>query len=151
MFLPIGEEGVVWTQARQSLHLNLKIVPTQKLILVHLFFCLYFILHHTKHRSRFFVRVHFVLYVRMKRPYLSFNAPIAQPKAPTPMTWESAVLAAQPKWTQKILQHIYIETIDNKLEPISNKESLYIVSDGSAKARQMTFGWIISAKPKVNN
>ena len=59
------------------------------------------------------------------------------------MTWEP-VIEVQPIWAQKLLRHIYFEAIDNILEPIFNKESLYIVSYGSAKAKQMAFGWIIS-------
>ena len=57
--------------------------------------------------------------------------------------WE-LVLAEQPIWAQKLLRRVYFEAIAHILDPISNKESLYVVSDGSAAAKQMTFGWIIS-------
>ena len=59
------------------------------------------------------------------------------------MTRES-LLAIQPVWARKLVQHTYFEAIDNVLEPISKKELSYIVSDGSAKAKHMTFGWIIT-------
>ena len=39
------------------------------------------------------------------------------------------MLAAQPKWAQKLLPHIYFEAIDNILEPIFNKVLSGIIVD----------------------
>ena len=51
----------------------------------------------------------------------------------------------QPIWTQKLLQHVYFDTMATILKPIASNVPLYVVSDGSATDNRMTFGWILSA------
>ena len=79
----------------------------------------------------------------LDQPPPSFS-PSAVPKT-EPHTLPSwyAVLTEQPFWAQKLLLHVYFNTITNILDPIANKVPLYVVSDSSITARQMPFGWII--------